>query len=394
MKIALLVPWFLPNRGGAEIGAWELTRRLVKKGHQVSVVTPRYRFDWPSREEVDGVKIFRYISKFPPMFRRLGEVAHCLQAFPGVFHLLNKIQPDVVHLQYLFFTGYAGMCWAKCKKKPVVLTLVGNDVYDPYYIPCEFLHGLNKWVIHNVDEVACASRFVRDVVKGKFKYTKREISVLPYGVDLETFKPIARTDVAALRRKLGLPSDKSLILTVQRLHERKGVHIYLQAAEQVLKKNPNAFFVVVGDGPERARLESLACSLNIADHVLFTGRQKDELLPAYYQVCDLFAFHTFHEGFGIVLLEAMASGLPILTTRAGGTVDIVEPGKHGSIVEPNNPGELAKSILEFLDDPTTGYRVAQGNRQWAEREYSWNIHADRYEALYQKVLNPSVSSHN
>jgi glycosyltransferase involved in cell wall biosynthesis len=387
LRIALLIPWFLPNRGGAEIGAWELVRQLARR-HDVHVISPRYKSDWPAEETIEGVHVHRYFSRFPSALRRMGEVAHCLQAVPGVSRLLDKIRPDVIHLQYLFFTGYAGMRWAKANDVPVVLTLIGNDVYDPYYIPCEFLSPLNRWMVQQADVLTVTSRFVGDVVAQKFGPLRQVPQLIPYGVDFSSFRTAAAAEKRALRASLALPAEGPVIVTVQRLHERKGVDVFLRAAAEVLKTAKDATFVVVGDGPERERLVTLARQLRIKERVRFAGRvTHEDGLARYYQAADLFAFHTYHEGFGIVLLESMASGLPVVTTRAGGTLDVVPSTEYGLVVEPGRADEFAAAILQLLAKPGDLEAMGARNRTRVEREFSWELHAERYEAIYGQLLH-------
>ncbi len=392
MKIALLIPWFLPNRGGAEIGAWEMGRRLVKRGHEVLIITPRYRLEWPEAEEMEGLRIERYISLAPSGLRRLSEVAHSLQAVPGVFHRLNRFQPDLVHLHYLFFTGYPGMLWSVKNHRPTMVTLVGNDIYDPYYIPCSFLSPLNRWLLGHADRIVAASTFVRRVLESKYRVPASKLSVIPYGVDVHRFRPVSQAEIQRLRLQLNLPTSRTIILTVQRLHERKGVAYYLDTIAKALSARPDLYFVIVGGGPQKKLLEKKAQALGIASHVCFTGRVSDEDLPLYYQTCDLFAFHTLHEGFGIVLLEAMASGKPVITTRAGGTLDIMTDDT-GTMVEPRDSGAFADLMLGTLARPEHMLALGHANRARVEAYFNWETittaYGKQYDALRENVKSDS-----
>jgi glycosyltransferase involved in cell wall biosynthesis len=385
MKIAFAIPWFLPNKGGAELGAWELARRLVARGHQVRVVTPRFRLDWPASETIDGIEVRRYVSLAPSRFTRLSEIMHCGQAVPGVLHHLNDFQPDLVHLHYLFFTGYAAMAWSRWNRRPAIITLVGNDVYDPYYVPCSFMAPVNRWMVRRADKVAAASSFIRDVIAEKFGRPRDQVDLVPYGVDLTRFHPVDIGTIAALRRQLSLPEHRPIVLTVQRLHERKGVNYYLEAARRMLAVRPNLFFVVVGSGPERDTLETLSKRLGLSENIRFTGKVLDGELPLYYQAADLFAFHTLHEGFGIVLLEAMACGKPVVTTRAGGTLDIVVEGDGGHLVQPRDAEALAERVLRVLADPNEARRMGERNRLRVEENFNWDRLTDRYMTLYEEA---------
>lgn len=389
MRIAIAIPWFLPNRGGAELGAWELARRLVTKGHEVAVITPRYRLNWPARETIDGIEVIRFLSLAPSRFKRLSEAMHCLQALPGVYHALNDFRPDIVHLHYAFFTGYAAMSWSRKHRVPTVLTLVGNDVYDPYYIPCSFLHPLTRDVIQHANTVVAASSFVRGVVAQKFGISEATMGLIPYGVNLKRFTPVSTEESQQLKDHFHYPEGKKIVLTVQRLHERKGVHHYLAAAAEMLKQRKDLYFVIVGGGPERDALERKSAALGLQDVVRFAGKVPDEDLALYYQSCDLFAFHTLHEGFGIVLLEAMACAKPVVTTKAGGTLDIVLPQANGLLVEPKEPKAFAEAALSLLSDPERTRQIGNQNRIRTEHEFNWDVLTTRYETAYRALLPES-----
>jgi glycosyltransferase involved in cell wall biosynthesis len=208
---------------------------------------------------------------------------------------------------------------------------------------------------------------------------------------LKRFSPVSQGQSQNLRRRLGLPTDKTIVLTVQRLHERKGVHVYLEAAALALKRHPELVFVVVGGGPESEKLKALASRLGISSGVLFTGKVSDEDLPGYYQSADLFAFHSFHEGFGIVLLEAMACGRPIITTEAGGTKDIAVPGPGGRMVKPGDAGAFAQAIFDILKDRQAWAHMGEFNRRRTEEVYDWDKIAKQYLTLYERILEPAAA---
>jgi glycosyltransferase involved in cell wall biosynthesis len=121
--------------------------------------------------------------------------------------------------------------------------------------------------------------------------------------------------------------------------------------------------------------------------VQFAGRVPDEDLPRYYQACDLFAFHTLHEGFGIVLLEAMATARSVVTTRAGGTLDIVQEGENGLMAEPRDVPGFARAVITLLKDPTRCALMGNVNRRRVEHHFNWDRITEQYNSLYQQVLS-------
>lgn len=367
--------------GGAEIGAFELARRLTARGHTVSVVTPQLRPEWPRHESMDGVDVHRY--PVTPIAGRERTAAIVLASLRHLGRLWRRLAPDVINQHYLLPTGIAGQWWATRLGIPTVTTLIGMDVYDPDYRPAAVWRALMRRAIRGARAVTCISSFVRDVVQREYPPAPGvPCRLVPYGVDVKRFHP--HDAGGEVRRRHGLAADDTLVVTVQRLWARKGVTTFLAAAALVAREIPNARFLVVGDGPERAALERHAAALGLAERVTFVGR-KDNLreLPAYYAAADVFAFHTLHEGLGLVLLEALASGCPVVTTAAGGTLDIVRDGDTGLLVPPADAAAFAAAVIRVLRDPSLKAALRARARRAAETEFDWDVVAGRYLDVFE-----------
>jgi glycogen(starch) synthase len=292
-------------------------------------------------------------------------------------------------MHYLLTTGVAGQFWASRLEIPTVTTLIGMDVYDPLYRPAGILRFLMRWAIRQSDAVTCISTFVRDVVARDFPPAPSVgLTVVPYGVDTKQFRP----DVSGfeVRQRYAVRPYEKLVLTVQRLYARKGVQQFIQAAPLVLQKCPDTKFLVVGDGPERKSLEVLVKDLTIADKIIFAGEVNNDSLPSFYTASDVFAFHTFHEGLGIVLLEAISSGRSVVTTSAGGTVDIIRHGENGLIVPAGDHWLLADAIVRLLCDEQLRNSMASRGRRLAETEFDWDRVAERYLEVFEQVQYRAV----
>jgi glycogen synthase len=382
MKIALLTPSFLPVVGGAELGAAELARRLTARGHSVAVVTPRLEARWDARETLDGVDVHRY--PVPPLGGRHRTANIVAGSLRQLGCLWRRLAPDVINQHYLLPTGIAGQWWAWRLGIPTVTTLIGMDVYDPHYRPAAPWRALMRRALARTQAVVCISTFVRDVVQGEYRLAPGvPLAVVPHGVDVKTFHPQAARD--DLRARYGVGRQERLVLTVQRLYPRKGVGTFLEAAALVARQVPDTRFLVVGDGPERPRLERQAASLGLDGRVRFTGTVPGADLPSLYASADVFAFHTLHEGFGIVLLEALASGCPVVTTAAGGTLDIVRPGETGLLVAPGDAPALAGAVVRLLRDRALAAQLRARGRQVVESEFDWDHVSGRYLEIFETV---------
>jgi glycosyltransferase involved in cell wall biosynthesis len=365
-------------QGGAEIGALELARRLTARGHAVAVATPQLNPTWARQESMDGVGVHRY--PVPAVGGRHRTANIFAASLLHLGRLWRRLGPDVINQHYLLPTGIAGQWWASRLRIPTVTTLIGMDVYDPHYRPAAPWRALMRRAIRASQAVTCISSFVRDVVQREYPPGLGvPCQVLPYGVDVKMFHP-GRT---LTRQRYGLAVGDRIVLTVQRLYPRKGVATFLEAAALVAREVPAARFVVAGDGPERPALGRRAAELGVSARVLFTGALANADLPELYAAADVFAFHTLHEGLGIVLLEALASGCPVVTTAAGGTLDIVGDGVTGLVVPPADARAFARAIVRVLRDGSLAAALGERARRRAEAEFDWDVVAGRYLAVFE-----------
>jgi phosphatidyl-myo-inositol dimannoside synthase len=380
MRIALLTPSFLPVLGGAELGALELARRLTARGHAAAVATPRLRPAWPARETLDGVDVHRF--PVPALGGRERTANIAVASALALRTLWSRLAPDVVNLHYLLPTGLAGQWWAGRLGIPTVTTLIGMDVYDPHYRPAAPWRALMRRAVRRTQAVVCISSFVRSVVERDYPPAPGvPCRVIPHGVDVKTFHPQLRDD--EVRREYGVGPNDPLVLTVQRLYPRKGVATFLDAAARIARERPTARFVVAGDGPDRAALDRRAAALGLSTRLIFTGAVPAARLPALYAAADVFAFHTLHEGLGIVLLEALASGCPVVTTAAGGTLDIVRDGDTGLVVPPGDAKAFARAVVRLLGDEGLARRLRARGRQVSEAEFDWDVVVERYLEVFE-----------
>ena len=173
---------------------------------------------------------------------------------------------------------------------------------------------------------------------------------------------------------LDVPPGSRIILSVGRLiaaEPGKGFDTVIRALPQVLRQVPNCCYVVIGIGDDRERLERLAQEKGVRDHVVFAGEQTSDHLKRYYAACDVFAMPSRQEGFGIVFLEAMAFGKPILAGHHGGTPEFVTDGQTGYLVKHDDDGEVATRLIRLLQDDECRRSMGEAGRRWVEENYSF-----------------------
>lgn len=231
-----------------------------------------------------------------------------------------------------------------------------------------------------------------DVVTYLGAYTRSKLASviprlerLPSGVDTAVFRPGAGGDAIRTRYHL---TGRPVVVSVSRLVERKGHDVLIRALPELRRRVPDAALLIVGGGPYRATLERIARETGVADHVVLTGSVPWEELPAHYDAGDVFAMPCRTrraglevEGLGIVFLEASATGLPVVAGRSGGSPDAVLEGETGHVVDGTSVDKVARAVGDLLVDPERARRMGAAGRDWVEREWRWDVLAERLREL-------------
>ena len=211
------------------------------------------------------------------------------------------------------------------------------------------------------------------------------VTVIPNGVDTRKFNPGVNGD--PVRERYGLRGKVVLFVgALTRWHGYKGLDVLLKAFRTVKDRLGDARLVVVGDGPMRDVYEGLAREYGLGSSVTFAGYADDSTLPLYYAACDLLVLPSkdSSEGFGLVLLEAMASGKPVIGSRVGGVVEVIEDARAGLLAAPGDPQSLAGSIIALCEDGKARQRMGEEGRRFAE-EHDWSRVAGSVERVYREV---------
>jgi glycosyltransferase involved in cell wall biosynthesis len=290
------------------------------------------------------------------------DILHSHSEYTDVTALLLKIQRAVpkiirtVHYSYRY----------EWNRKPLRRALLTNFSY-PLLFDTEV--GINKTINNRL-----TNRVVARMIR-------RRSQRIPNAISLERFKDI-KIDPAEKKSSLGIPPEAPIVGTVGRLADQKGYQYLIGAIPEVLKQAPNTIFLFIGEGPMADELKELAQELDINSNVIFTGARNDveELL----QCMDIFASSSLWEGVPTVMLEAMASGVPIIATDIPGTNELIQHGKNGWLVPAYNSSALSEALLEFIKDPSRGKEFVRNGKETVT-EYSISQIAKQYETLYEKL---------
>lgn len=368
MKIAHVVCTFPPYQGGIGNTTYHFAEELTKLGQDITVFTPVYN-------KQDNINYGFNLVRLNPVLK-YGNGAF----LPQLFWRLGEF--DIVHLHYPFFGGVEPVWLRKIvggkKCKLVIHYHMDTDDLSPtaklLSLPSKLIESS---LFKQADAITCASLdYIDNSSIGSFyKNNKNKFYEIPFGVDTERFKP----DGNWLK-------PKNVILFVGALdkaHNFKGLDILLQA----MVKIDNKKLIIVGGGDMLDYYSEYAKKIGAKDKVNFIGKVSDAELPKYYNQADLFVLSSTnkHEAFGLVLLEAMASGLPVIASDLPGVRKVFTDGQEGLSAKIADPFDLAEKIKRILSDEAARARIAQSARQLAIGKYSWKKSVQKLNEIYNKI---------
>jgi glycosyltransferase involved in cell wall biosynthesis len=293
---------------------------------------------------------------------------------------LRATQPDIVHT-HLFHADLYGITAARRAHVPYVVSSRHNDDRFRRKLPVRLLH---RWLWRQTDAGITISEAIRQFSITVEGAAPDRIHTVHYGLDPVSVQapPDAR---AQLRAALDLPADTLLIGSVCRLIEQKGLIYGLQGFAQIADQFPTAHYVIVGDGLLRAGLEAAAQTLNLADRVHFLGWRSDT--PAIFAALDLLLAPSLWEGFGLVFLEAMALGVPTLSTCVSAIPEVVIDGETGWLVPPRDSDAIAAALREALSDPALLCARGENSRQRLLTHFTVQTMVERTVAVYRSLAD-------
>ncbi len=375
-RILILAGGFPPYGYGIATYHYGLAKSLAEKGCKVTVITPKKE----GATEFDKRQVFKAM--------RCSNLAFCRELEKSLF-ILGVV---VRHKPKYIFAGSwldALLClpWATIFRIPYFVAAHGNELLQ--------FHSSNKvkTVLKRLLRIGMVpafnhsqrafpnSEYTKRILLNLRVKQERVVVVPPPAVDAEVFHP--SRDIENIKERCAL-TGKKVIFTAGGLRERKGHDMVLQALPLVKAAIPNLQYLIVGDGPERERLERLTDSLGLNGEVTFTGFIPDDELPKYYNACDVFIMPSREilgrgevEGFGIVYIEASACGKPVIGGKGGGTSDAILDEETGLLVNPLDEKEIAKALIRLLMDKEYAQKLGERGRERVEKEMSSSVLAQR-----------------
>jgi glycosyltransferase involved in cell wall biosynthesis len=243
------------------------------------------------------------------------------------------------------------------------------------------LSRLERELAQNSGIIVTVSKYSVRKILTYYGVEESKIRIVPNGVDCERFRP--RVGSEELKRQLGLTNNRA-VLFVGRLIPRKGLNYLVEAAEQIVKEADNVKFVIAGDGPMRDSLVAWLKRLEILDKFIFLGDVSDAMLPELYNCADIFALPSIQEGQGIALLEAQASGKPVVAFNVGAVSESIMEGQTGFLYEPNSQ-RLSSSLLRLLADAPLREKMGAKGREFVCDNYSWALCSRKMCQVYSEI---------
>jgi glycosyltransferase involved in cell wall biosynthesis len=381
-RLCIVTHTFLPHVGGIEKVVNEQSKRLRTRNFEPMVVTNR--IGTPKNYVVDGVKVECYESLNTGF--RLG-IPYSIPTVTSLPTFLKAVKSSkIVHAHgHPYLTSLVAGKLAKMYSKPFVLTQHNTFIeYDSIFDDIERLNDLTvgKQTLKDADKIIAVSNATKDYVLS-LGAKPQKVKVLHNGVDLVKFRPLAGKR-EEMRKKLGIPQNAIVVLTVRRLVYKNGVDTLIDTANIAVKKNPRIVFLAVGKGPDSDSVKLRIQQLGIEANFKLPGFVSDEDLPFYYNTADLFVLPSKSgEGLPLVALEAMACALPVIATNVGGIKEILMDD-YGKLVPPNQPELLAKAILEFAAVDFSPRKKEL--RAMMEEKFSWDANVERLVEIYEELI--------
>lgn len=376
-----------------------ICRGLSGHGCDVSVVLPAHEeLSWPGRDGPVEILVYRYIPfgwrrfqvwgyagglrsdmEMKPEARIVAPAALAATA-ARLLDAARNLEPDVLHAHWVVPSGVPAAVVSVLTGTPLVVSLHGSDVYLAER--SRTAGWAARGAFRRASAVTACSRDLARRAEA-LGADPDDVHVIPYGVDMDRFRPTGPEDERGVRQELGLDSDAAVILAVGRLVAKKGFVHLVDAVGMLADENRDVHLLLAGGGGGKAALRRRAREREVLDRVHFLGDVPRPRMPALYREATVLAVPSVDargnvDGLPNVLLEGLASGLPVVASRIAGIPDVVRHGENGLLAEPGDPEDLAEALRHALDDGALRDRIGRAARRDVEERLNWSAVTDRY----------------
>ena len=394
-RVCFVSPEYWPLSGGTGAYVYYLSNELMKNGYKIYVVTGSDQtLDVKVNEQL---KVFFLKIPKTPVIKSFMLAASSYRKLNSVRETVNV---DITHANLPLTPNFAVppnfgktlVCTVHSTWKGEAQAIRGEpysrlNANEKFMVSFNwFLRIFEEKMLERATKIIAVSHFTKRELLDYYKVPEEKIRVIHNGVDINKFQPAK--DKRKIKEELGFNPDDLAIVSVGRLYARKGLFTLIESMPAVVKRFKNAKFIISGKGQsdEMRKLINYADKLGVKDSIIFTGYYPDKKLPKLYQAADVFAFSTFYEHHPFAVLEALSTGLPVVTTNVGGIPETIESGKNGFLVEPFNPKQFADRILYLLEHPAEAAEMGSLARKTILERFDWRIVVKDALKVYDEAL--------
>ena len=415
MKIAICSDTYYPMTNGVAVFTTNLAKGLKKRGHEVIVISPSFTGKKHTHTDPETGVINHYLTAkrfhlYPDQIHKIPEKKEVLGVkMPRLTYknglwlstrprreikkILRDFKPDVIHLQTAGPVGLGVMNYVKKTDTPLVST--GHSYPDNFTSQFKLLkhikrpvdtavrHYLNSFLKNAEYATMPTEMAIEELIPENRKRFKVPVEALSNGVDLSTFKPGEPSK--KILEKYHLEKDRPRVLYIGRIDPEKSIENVIKAFSKVLSKIPEAEFILIGDGADKSRLEKLTENLEITGDVHFLGRILPPDLYELYRTGSVFATASETETQGIVLIEAAATGLPLVAVDAGAVKEICRNNENGFLCQPDDIDKIASSLVKILSNKDLQKKMSEASLKIA-KTHDLNRTLERFEEIYKSVI--------
>jgi len=387
-KILIFSTAYLPFVGGAEIAIKEITARLEEI--QFDLITLRFDRALPKFEKLGNVNIYRigFTANKPNMSDlvkwplKLNKYIFPFAAAGAACRLNRKNNYDGIWAMMAAFAGFAAVFFKLCHKNtPYLLTLQEGDPIEEIKKKVRLVYPLFKRIFIKADFIQVISNYLAGYARG-MGY-QGELAVVPNGVDVKKFKVESlKLKVKDIKNKLAFAENDKIIITTSRLVEKNGVGDLIEAMRYL---PANVKLLIIGAGELEKNYKLQITNYKLEGRVIMLGEIKNELIPEYLSIADVFVRPSLSEGQGIAFLEAMAAGVPIIATPVGGIVDFLRDGETGLFCRVSDPASIAAKIKILFANKEMAEALRNNAGELVRKNYGWDSIAVKMEKIFNQL---------
>ncbi|MBT2785466.1 MULTISPECIES: glycosyltransferase [unclassified Halomonas] len=383
LRVAMVSNNYFPFVSGVSVSVDRLRNGLRALGHSLQLFVPRYREAWQDDSSIKRIPTlmafgqkgeFRLTNPFSARFRR------CLRAF----------KPDLIHVHHPFWLGSMGLFMGRRLKVPVIYTYHTRLEHYAHFVPLPgalFRNLISHYLIKRFSN-RCQGVIVPTYSAEEYLRmigVKTPTLVQPTGIDVERFSQVDESELDALREQLGVSASRKILISVSRISKEKNIGFILESLAELRSQGHEDFhLLLIGDGPDREAIQTQIDTLKLTSQATLVGAVPPERMAHYYHLGDLFVFASTSETQGMVILEAMSAGLPVVAVRSSGIDDVVRQGVNG-FKTPQNRQAWGQKVVELKDSAALRQQLGKQASHFAE-EFDIANFASAVANFYAEVL--------